>query len=88
MILKLQPPELHRIKENFNIYHNPTSDILNISAINGLEYQEVSIVDLTGRKIKSVSNSTSIDVSDLASGTYIINIKTSEGKASSKFIKK
>lgn len=75
-------------KENFNIYPNPTSDVLNISAINGLEYQEVSIVDLTGRKIKSVLNSTSIDVSDLASGTYIINILTSEGKATSKFIKK
>jgi len=75
-------------KENFKIFPNPTSDVLNISAINGLEFQEVSIIDMTGRVVKSISSGLSIDVSDLASGTYVLYIETLEGKGTSKFIKK
>nr|WP_297309092.1 choice-of-anchor J domain-containing protein [uncultured Flavobacterium sp.] len=75
-------------KENFTLYPNPVSNELNINAENGLELIEVSIFDLTGRKVKSFQNEKTLNVSDLASGTYIINIKTNEGTGTSKFIKK
>lgn len=75
-------------KENFTIFPNPTSGELNISAVNGLEFNEVSIFDLTGRKVKSFQNSSTLDVSNLATGTYVIDIKTNEGTATSKFVKK
>ncbi|RRJ91827.1 T9SS C-terminal target domain-containing protein [Paenimyroides tangerinum] len=75
-------------KENFTIFPNPTSGELNISAVNGLELNEVSIFDLTGRKVKSFQNSSTLDVSNLATGTYVIEIKTNEGRGTSKFIKK
>lgn len=75
-------------KKNFALFPNPTSDELNINITNGLEFNEVSIFDLTGRKIKSFNNETKLNVSDLSSGTYLINIKTNEGTAASKFIKK
>lgn len=75
-------------KNNFTIYPNPTTDELNITTVNGLELNEISIFDLTGRKVKSFKNEKTLNVSDLASGTYIINIKTNEGTGTSKFIKK
>lgn len=74
--------------DNFNMYPNPATDVLNISSNNGSEIKEIKITDLTGKKIKSLSNVTSINVSDLASGTYIIDVKTNEGNGTSKFIKK
>lgn len=75
-------------KENFTIYPNPTSDELNITATNGLELNDISIFDLTGRKVKTFKNDTKINVSDLSTGTYLIEVKTNEGKGTSKFIKK
>lgn len=74
--------------ENFNLYPNPTSDVLNISSKNGLEMKEIKITDLSGRIVKTLNNATTINVSDLSAGTYLIDITTNEGKASSKFIKK
>lgn len=75
-------------KKNFTLFPNPTTNELNISTNNGLELNEIYIFDLTGRKVKSFNNTSKIDVSDLANGTYLIDIKTVEGTATSKFIKK
>ncbi len=74
--------------ENFTLYPNPTSDVLNISSKNGLEMKEIKITDLSGRIVRTLNNATTINVSDLSAGTYLIDITTKEGKASSKFIKK
>jgi len=75
-------------EEHFNLYPNPTTDVLNITSKNGLEPKEITITDLTGRKVKSLKNTITVNVSDLASGTYLIDIMTSSGKASTKFVKK
>ncbi|MEG1027018.1 MAG: T9SS type A sorting domain-containing protein, partial [Flavobacterium sp.] len=74
--------------DNFNMYPNPTTDVLNISSKNGLNASEVRITDLSGKVVKVQKEISTINVSDLASGTYLIDITTKEGKATSKFIKK
>ncbi len=74
--------------ENFNLYPNPTTDVLNISSKNGLNAKEIRITDLSGKVVKSQKDVSTINVSNLAAGTYLIDITTNEGKASSKFIKK
>jgi len=45
-------------------------------------------MDLTGKVLKVQKDASSVNVSDLATGTYLIEITTNEGKATSKFIKK
>jgi len=74
--------------ENFTLYPNPTTDVLNISSKNGLNANEVRITDMTGKVVRIQKEATTINVSDLAAGTYLIDITTKEGKATSKFIKK
>ena len=74
--------------ENFTLYPNPTTDVLNISSKNGLNASEVRITDLSGKVVKVQKDASTVNVSDLAAGTYLIDITTNEGKASSKFIKK
>jgi len=74
--------------ENFTLYPNPTTDGLNIESKNGLVAGEIRITDMTGKVVKVQKDASTVNVSNLASGTYLIDITTKEGKATSKFIKK
>lgn len=74
--------------ENFTLYPNPTTDVLNITSKNGLNASEIRITDLSGKVVKVQRDALTINVSNLAAGTYLIDITTNQGKASSKFIKK
>lgn len=70
-----------------SMYPNPVSDVLNISSNNGLAIQNITITDINGRTVKQATTS-QINVSDLASGTYIVKVQADKGTATSKFIKK
>src|SRR5690606_14676465 len=74
--------------ENFTMYPNPVVDVLNIQSKNGLNANEIKITDMIGKVVKVQKDAASINVSDLSAGTYVIDITTNEGKATSKFIKK
>jgi hypothetical protein len=54
------------------IYPNPTRDVL---MIEGVDSQTLRVYDLQGRLIKK-ENSTQVDVSNLAEGTYLLQIGT------------
>lgn len=56
------------------IYPNPTSGLFTIEG-NDIHSIEISIFDITGQKLLSVSNQTEIDISSLASGTYFLRLK-------------
>lgn len=75
-------------KDQFTMYPNPVTDVLNITSVNGLNANEIRIMDLTGKVIKVQNNASSVNVADLAAGAYLIEVATDEGKATSKFIKK
>lgn len=55
----------------FNLYPNPTSDILNIESEN--ELKSVEIYSLQGQKVMSSKNNV-INISDLASGLYLVQV--------------
>lgn len=70
------------------IYPNPTKDHINIKNKN-YKIETFSLYDLGGRIIKTFSGKeTKLDLSNLPSSTYILNIKTPEGAQSFKIIKK
>ena len=54
------------------IYPNPTQDVL---LINGIEAQDLRVFDLQGRLLKT-ENGTQLNVSDLAEGTYLLQVGT------------
>lgn len=76
------------IKNNFNIYPNPTNSLL---FIDFAEFSDISlqVLDLNGRIIisKSASNSTTLDTSDLSSGVYLLKIDSEKGTGTMKIIK-
>lgn len=73
------------VLENFNIYPNPTSDVINVTLDNDLILQEIIIYNSLGQIVKK-SNKAKIDVSSLSKGMYYIEVETNKGKASKKII--
>lgn len=73
------------------VYPNPAIDEINVRS-KAAKIKQISIVDISGRSIKTVlsnqDNDMSINVSDLESGSYILIINTDKGRYNSKFIKK
>jgi hypothetical protein len=64
------------------IYPNPVKDVLNFKLSDGLRVESVEIYDLAGKQI-NVKNSkfvSSINVSNLVKGNYILRVKADDGK--------
>jgi hypothetical protein len=74
----------------FALYPNPTRDVLNIKTKNEISIESIAVYNLLGQSViqlKNVSNDSSIDVSGLEIGTYLIKISSDKGIFNSKFIK-
>ena len=69
-----------------SIYPNPSSSMLNIDLNSSSPYY---ISDMTGRAVRSgvLSENTSIDISGLTNGTYVLNITEADAKYVATFIK-
>ena len=72
-------------KDSFQVYPNPTSDRINFKNTESIE--KVEIYDMSGKLAISSENATSINVSKLEKGTYVVQVKTKNGVESSRFIK-
>ncbi|PKP23760.1 MAG: hypothetical protein CVU06_06605, partial [Bacteroidetes bacterium HGW-Bacteroidetes-22] len=66
------------------VYPNPANDVLNIRTANRIV--EVRILNLIGQVISS-SNASTLNVSELPTGTYLIQVTTDNGIANMKFNK-
>lgn len=77
--------------ENFSVFPNPASNVLNFSVKNSAQINGVKILDLNGRIVKSSNfdavSEAQINVSDLTAGVYFVDIASDQGKATSKFVK-
>ncbi len=88
-VLRMTPGSVS-VNENaaplkFNVYPNPSSDFINVSYsnLNAVSTHNISLYDISGRRVVNVamgnSNSTRIDISQLAAGAYILQIAGKEG---------
>ena len=74
---------------SFSMYPNPASNSLNISASSMIK--NAVIYNILGKQVMNLSinkNSESINVSNLASGMYLIKYTTESAIGTAKFIKK
>lgn len=72
---------------DFAFYPNPVMDMLYITSTNGKKIEEIQIFNQMGQKILYASNSSSIDVSDLTPGLYIVEIKINGEKQKLKIVR-
>jgi hypothetical protein len=76
---------------NFSVFPNPANDFVTISNSENISVNSISITDLNGRVVKqnTYSNVTNVQVniSDLSSGVYMMNISSDKGSVTKKIIK-
>lgn len=79
--------EINNNESNIKAYPNPAKDNITIETPH---QATIEILNIEGQIIKTITTAekqTSIDVSDLADGVYIIKAKTEKGVAVKKFVK-
>lgn len=74
------------ILDNFSIYPNPTVNEVSISLSNALNLEKVNIYNQLGQFIKSEQKKC-FSVSELAKGTYFIEVITNQGKTTNVLLK-
>ncbi len=70
-----------------SVYPNPAKQVLYITADNKLQLESYSIVNVLGQEVQggSLKMQSSVNVSGLASGSYVIRIRTDKGMVSKQF---
>lgn len=75
---------------NFSVYPNPANDIVNINAGSTL-VKSLQVTDMNGRVVKNVNvnnlSQTSLNISDLNTGLYLLSVFTNEGVGTVKLVK-
>ena len=72
------------INDEISIYPNPAFDKVIVS----VDYADIELYSLTGKKILNKQKTNSLDIGYLTSGTYLIKITTEKGVANKLIIKK
>jgi len=75
----------------FSIYPNPVTDVLNFSKNNLIAVESISVYDIFGQLVIAVPdarNVSTLNVSKLRTGNYLLKIKSDKGNTSVKFIKR
>jgi hypothetical protein len=83
-----EPINAHETELNsIGLYPNPASDLLNINTREG--HSELKIFDTLGQLLltKNINTQSSIDVSQLKAGIYLLSIESENGKVVKRFVK-
>lgn len=84
--VQAQPNGIGNIGEDeFQVQPNPAKNIITIKTSSLI--QSVTIYDLQGRLISTTSEASTIDVSTLRPGSYLVEVKTAKGKSIQRFVK-
>jgi hypothetical protein len=75
------------VLQNFTVSPNPSSEIVTITLKENLEVQKINLYNPSGQVIKS-QTSTTINVQDIAKGTYFLEVITNKGKATKTIVVK
>jgi len=78
----------HSEKQIVELYPNPVVDVLHLNVSEGVEIQDVVLVDILGQYSNAKLENNSISLTHMADGIYFIKIKTSIGTYTHRIIKR
>lgn len=79
--------ENQSVTDELVLYPNPVRDVIHIDGLNADDGAELAVFDVTGRKIKTITFSNELNVSDLIDGMYMLRIVKEDGSAvTSRFV--
>lgn len=81
----------NNLSNKLNVFPNPTSGLVNVSTENELGNAEIDITSMTGqlvmKELKTSTLNTSIDISELEPGAYLLKLKAGDRVAIKKITK-
>ncbi|WP_370480304.1 T9SS type A sorting domain-containing protein [Tamlana flava] len=77
----------HVINQTARLYPNPAKDYFNIYLDSGLELKQVNLYNIQGQYIFSIK-SHKVDIQNLQSGMYVMEIETNQGMTTKKLVVK
>lgn len=79
------------LSSKFSVFPNPSNDVINLTNNSNIQINSINITDMNGRIVKSIqlegADTAQVNVADLASGMYLMNIASDQGTAVKKVIK-
>lgn len=76
---------------NFAVYPNPSNGLVNLASKNNMAINAIQITDLNGRVVRNINTNgvseTQINISDLTTGLYFLNVQTDSGSGTTKIVK-
>jgi len=78
--------EKNSVKSTFSVYPNPFNDNLNVSE--QVKVEDLKLYSISGQLLKQNKNSNSINVSELAAGTYLLEVNADSSREVKIVIKK
>jgi hypothetical protein len=86
LLVFVRPVGISELDNAVKLYPNPVVDYLYLKS--DIAIEKVIVYDLTGRVIRQINQpANSIDLSDLSSGFYLLQVNTTEGASTQRFIK-
>lgn len=80
------------LSSRLSVYPNPANNIINISGANNILLEGAQIVDMNGRTVKTVNlggvTEAQINIADLSTGMYMMNLSSDQGMITKKIVKK
>ena len=71
-----------------SVYPNPSSNVININTPSSVEIISTELYDVLGNVVLKGADSKEINVSNLSTGMYLLNITTNQGSISTKVFRK
>jgi hypothetical protein len=79
----------HDFNQKFDMYPNPTSDVILIKSKDNIQIDSIKVFDLLGKEVAcDYLSEDKLNVSSLSNGVYIIKIATLDLVYTSRFVKK
>jgi hypothetical protein len=75
---------------HFTVYPNPATTILNITTKESINIGKVNVYNTLGQLVLAIPNAekvSNVDVSNLKTGNYFLQIKTDKGSSNARFVK-
>ena len=76
------------LSKSIILYPNPASELINISASEGVEVRSITLYSALGQRIMSLEGANSIDVSMFPSGVYYMTIETDQGRVNKSVVRR
>lgn len=75
------------VLENFSIFPNPATDVLNVKTLSSIEVLSATLFDILGKDTGVRLSNGTMNTSNIAKGVYFLNVKTDAGSFTQKITK-